>query len=227
MLSKRLQKVADMVIKTEVIADIGTDHAYIPIYLVKKGIAKRAVAADISQGSCKKAEININSSHLEELIDIRCGNGLEVINEGEKIDSIIIAGMGGLMAISVLKSNTEAVNNANQLVLQPQRDIDKVRRYVHSIGFKIADEKMLIDGDKFYNIISAVKGSEEYNDLEYLFGRKLIESKSPVLKEYIEIELNKLLMVLKNMEDNGKEKDPAYKRLINLKNNYLEVEKCL
>lgn len=227
MLSKRLQQVADTVIKTDIVADIGTDHAYIPIYLVKKGIVKKAVAADISKGSCKKAQININSSHLENLIDIRCGNGLEVINKGEKINSIIIAGMGGLMAISVLKSNKEAVNNAEQLVLQPQRDIDKVRRYVHKVGFKIADEKMLIDSDKFYTIINAVKGEESYTEIEYMFGKRLIESKSLVLKEYIKIELNKLLMVLKNMEENGKEGTSAYDKLVKLKESYLEVKKCL
>lgn len=227
MLSKRLQQVADTVRKSNIIADIGTDHAYIPIYLVKKGIAKGAVAADISVGSCKKAQLNINNNHLSNLINVRCGNGLEVIDNSENIDTIIIAGMGGLMAISVLESNREIVNKAEQLVLQPQRDIDKVRKYIHSIGFKIINEYMLIDGDKFYNIIDAEKGTEEYSEIEYLFGKCLIESKSVILKEYVEIELNKLLKVLKNMKDNGKENDKAYERLNKLKCNYLEVKKCL
>lgn len=227
MLSKRLKQVADTVINTEILADIGTDHAYIPIYLVKKGIVKKAIAADISKGSCQKAQLNINVSHLNNLIDVRCGNGLEVIENDEKIGAIVIAGMGGLMAISVLESNKIAVANASQLVLQPQRDIDKVRRYVHSVGYKIADEKMLIDGDKFYTVINAIKGNEHYTEIEYLFGKKLIESKSEVLKEYIEIELNKLLIVLKKMKDNGKENDSAYERLISLKFSYEEVKKCL
>ncbi|MDO4301752.1 MAG: class I SAM-dependent methyltransferase [Clostridia bacterium] len=227
MLSKRLQRVADTVRKSNVIADIGTDHAYIPIYLVKKGIAERAVAADISAGSCKKAQLNINNNHLSDLISVRCGNGLEVIDKNENIDTIIIGGMGGLMAISVLESNREAVSNAKQLVLQPQRDIDKVRRYIHSIGFRIVNENMLIDGDKFYNIIDAEKGTEEYSEIEYLFGKCLIDSKSMILKEYAEIELNKLLTVLKNMKDNGKDNEQAYDRLNKLKCSYLEVIKCL
>ncbi len=227
MLSKRLQQVADAVVKADTIADIGTDHAYIPIYLINKGVAKRAVAADISSGSCKKAQINIGISHLSNYIDVRCGNGLEVISENEAVDTIIIAGMGGLMTISVLESNKRATANSKQLVLQPQKDIEKVRRYIHSIGFKINDEKMLVDNDKYYTVIDARKGSEKYTDIEYLFGKKLIEAKSPVLKEYVEFESNKLLKVLDNMIKNGKENSEAYKRMYELSCKYAEVKKCL
>lgn len=227
MLSKRLKQVADMVKKCNVIADIGTDHGYIPIYLVKNGIAKRAVAADISPGSCKKAQLNIGISHLSDLIDVRCGNGLEVIEKGEKIDAIVIAGMGGLMTISVLESSKDTVEGAEQLVLQPQRDIDKVRRYLHSIGYKITDEKMIVESDKFYNIINAEKGNEEYNDIEYLFGRKLIESKSSVLNEYVEREDNKILKVLENLENKEMKDSEAYIKMYKLHCKYEEVKKCL
>lgn len=227
MLSKRLQKVADTVNKSNIVADIGTDHAYVPIYLVKNKVANKAIAADISQGSCKKAQLNVNNKHLNHLIDVRCGNGLEVIKAYEIIDTIIIAGMGGLMTISVLESNKKAVNNARQLVLQPQKDIYKVRQYVHSIGYKITNETMLVDNNKYYNIINAEKGIEKYTELEYLFGKILIENKSIILKEYVNIELNKIITVLKNMKDNGKENSNDYKRLNHLMNCYMEVKKCL
>lgn len=227
MLSKRLQKVADTVNKSNIVADIGTDHAYVPIYLVKSKVANKAIAADISQGSCKKAQLNVNNKHLNHLIDVRCGNGLEVIKADEIIDTIIIAGMGGLMTISVLESNKKAVNNARQLVLQPQKDIYKVRQYIHSIGYKITNETMLVDNNKYYNIINAEKGIEKYTELEYLFGKILIENKSIILKEYVNIELNKIITVLKNMKDNGKENSNDYKRLNHLMNCYMEVKKCL
>lgn len=227
MLSKRLQKVADTVNKSNIVADIGTDHAYVPIYLVKNKVANKAIAADISQGSCKKAQLNVNNKHLNHLIDVRCGNGLEVIKADEIIDTIIIAGVGGLMTISVLESNKKAVNNARQLVLQPQKDIYKVRQYIHSIGYKITNETMLVDNNKYYNIINAEKGIEKYTELEYLFGKILIENKSIILKEYVNIELNKIITVLKNMKDNGKENSNDYKRLNHLMNCYMEVKKCL
>ncbi|MDO5389115.1 MAG: class I SAM-dependent methyltransferase, partial [Clostridia bacterium] len=89
MLSKRLQQVAQTVKNGELIADIGTDHAYIPIYLIKNKIAKKAIAADISKGSCKKASLNINLRGLSNLIDVRCGNGLEVIEENEEPNVIV------------------------------------------------------------------------------------------------------------------------------------------
>lgn len=227
MLSKRLQQVAQTVKNGELIADIGTDHAYIPIYLIKNKIAKKAIAADISKGSCKKASLNINLRGLSDLIDVRCGNGLEVIKENEEPNVIVIAGMGGLMTISVLESNKRAVQCADQLVLQPQRDIDKVRKYIHSICFKIESEKMLKEGDKFYNIINAVKGCEEYTEIEYLFGKKLIEERSSVLKEYVDTENNKLLTVLENMKNAAKENTADYERLNRLSEKYNEVMKCL
>lgn len=227
MLSKRLQQVAQTVKNGELIADIGTDHAYIPIYLIKNKITKKAIAADISKGSCKKASLNINLRGLSDLIDVRCGNGLEVIKENEEPNVIVIAGMGGLMTISVLESNKRAVQCADQLVLQPQRDIDKVRKYIHSIGFKIENEKMLKEGDKFYNIINAVKGCEEYTEIEYLFGKKLIEERSSVLKEYVDTENNKLLTVLENMKNAAKENTADYERLNRLSEKYNEVMKCL
>ena len=131
------------------------------------------------------------------------------------------------MTISVLESNKKAVNNARQLVLQPQKDIYKVRQYVHSIGYKITNETMLVDNNKYYNIINAEKGIEKYTELEYLFGKILIENKSIILKEYVNIELNKIITVLKNMKDNGKENSNDYKRLNHLMNCYMEVKKCL
>ncbi|MDO5389114.1 MAG: tRNA (adenine(22)-N(1))-methyltransferase TrmK, partial [Clostridia bacterium] len=136
-------------------------------------------------------------------------------------------GMGGLMTISVLESNKRAVQCADQLVLQPQRDIDKVRKYIHSICFKIESEEMLKEGDKFYNIINAVKGCEEYTEIEYLFGKKLIEERSSVLKEYVDTENNKLLTVLENMKNAAKENTADYERLNRLSEKYNEVMKCL
>lgn len=227
MLSERLKVVADCVLKCDIMADIGTDHAYIPIYLVKNNIVEKAIAADISEGSCKKARLNVNSNHLYEKVDVRCGNGLEVIEKNEVIDCIVIAGMGGLMAINVLESNTYAVSKAKRLILQPQKDIGKVREYIDSIGFKIIDEKMLKENGKYYNVIVAEKGKESYSKIEFLFGKRLIEEKSPILKEYILFEQNKLVKILKNMEKNNKCDDSSYKRLFELEKDYEEVLKWI
>ncbi len=219
--------VAAMVDKCETLADIGTDHGYIPIYLIKNNITKRAIAADISKGSCDKARRNVMLYNMDNRIDVRCGNGLEVIGENESVDCIIIAGTGGLLAIDILKTNKNAVQRASQLILQPQRDIDKVRRYIHSEGFKIENEDMIKEKGKYYTVIKAVKGKESYNELENFFGRILIEKKSPALKEFAAEEYKKTENVLRTMEYNNKREDIKYIELKKLSALYKEVLRCL
>lgn len=227
-LSARLNMVAAMVKPCDFLADIGTDHAYLPIYLYKKGVIKCAVAADISKGSCDKAKENINLHGLNNYIDVRCGNGLDVIKENEQPDVIVIAGMGGMLAIDVLNSG-KCTGSAAQLVLQVQRDIDKVRRYIHSIGYKIEAEDILKEDGKIYTAISAVKGKDTvYTEGDYYFGKLLIESKNPILKEYIEFEHNKLNRVLSSLNDKNTEEINVRRRelgrMIDIQE---EVLKCL
>ncbi len=219
--------VASMVQKCHTLADIGTDHSYIPIYLIKNNIADRAIASDISIGSCDKARQNVLLYGMDNKIDVRCGNGLEIIASDEKIDCIIIAGTGGLLSIDILKTNENAVQNASQLILQPQRNIDKLRQYIHSIGFKIENENMIKEKGKFYTAMSAVKGKESYSPLENYFGRILIEKRSQVLKEFAETEYNKICGILKKIENNGKTDNAKYNELTELSKLYEEVLKCL
>lgn len=229
MLSNRLKNVVSQVNTGNLIADIGTDHGYVPIYLIKNSIAKKAIAADISKGSCDKAKTNISLYGLNDKIDVRCGNGLEIIKDSEIIDTIIISGMGGLLTIDVLKSNEKAVKNANQLILQPQRDIEKVRAYLHSINYKIINEEMLMESGKYYTIINAVKGSdEEYSEIEYYFGKFLLNKKSAVLKKFIDYEYKKINIVLDNISNNAVENaDERISQLKHLKSLYEEALKCL
>lgn len=229
MLSNRLLNVIEQVHEGQLIADIGTDHGYVPIYLLKNNIAKKAIAADISQGSCEKAKTNIELYGLSDKIQVRCGNGLEVIDSDEIIDTIIISGMGGLLTIDVLNSNKKVVANSKQLILQPQRDIDKVRSYLHNINFKIINEEMLMEAGKYYTIINAVKGKDtEYSELEYHFGKFLLNKHNVILKQFIEYEYHKLNIVLQNINDNAEiNVTEKISQLNNLKILYEEALKCL
>lgn len=223
MLSKRLKMVGNQIPQSEFLADIGTDHGYLPIFLCRNNIVKRAIASDVSPGSAQKALDNVTRHGLNDRITVRCGNGLEVINKGEKPDTILISGMGGLLTIEILENSREVVNYANTLVLQPQRDNDKVREYIHSIGFKIENEEMIKEQGKFYNVILCVRGKDtQYSPNEYLCSKILIENKSPVLKEYLTEEVNKIERITENIK-----KDEDKVTLLELKAHYEEVLQCL
>ncbi|WP_250277664.1 tRNA (adenine(22)-N(1))-methyltransferase [[Clostridium] colinum] len=225
-LSYRLNKIAQKVTINGIIADIGTDHAYVSIFLYKNNKIKSGIACDISKGSLQKAKDNIKKYNLQDNIQTRLSNGLEKITPEDNIDTIIIAGMGGMLMIDILEKGNHIVNNVKELILQPQKDINRVREYLHKKGFKIIDDEMLKDEGKYYTIIKAIKGKDtSYKMEEYIFGKFEIEEKSEILKEYIEEQLYKMEIVFKNVKETNVES-----RILEIENNikmYKEVLKCL
>ena len=227
-LSKRMNAVVSMVKKCDTVADIGTDHGYVPIYIIKNGISKKAFACDVNKGPLEKAKTNISNYNCSDFIETRLGSGLSVIKPFE-VDTAIIAGMGGMLVIDILKNSKDTVKSLKHLVLQPQLDIDKVRRYIHSIGFKIEDEEMLIDEGKYYTVINAVKGNEKYeNEIEYFFGKCLINKKSDILKKYAQFMADKTENIIKNLSNNNSESAVLKKSQLEYENKlYKEVLECL
>lgn len=213
-LSYRLNKIAQKVTQNGIIADIGTDHAYIPIFLYKNNKIKSGIACDTSKGSLQKAKDNIKKYNLQGKIQTRLGNGLEKISLQDNVDTVIIAGMGGMLMIDILEKGKYILENVKELILQPQKDIDKVREYLHKNNFKIIDDEMLKDDGKYYTIIKSIKGKEDilYKKEEYVFGRFEINNKCQILKEYIEDQLYKMEIVLKNIKET------------NIQNRILEIE---
>ena len=182
-------------VKYRSFADIGTDHGYVPISLIKSGIGDYGIACDINKGPLKIAKENIGNSMLSHKIETRLGNGIEPVETGE-VETIIISGMGGLLIKDILDKDVEKTKSFKQLLLSPHSHVSKVREYLHSIGFKIDTEKMFVDEGKYYTLISALKGEEKYkSEVDYLFGKINIDEKSPVLKEYLEKGLSKLTQI--------------------------------
>ena len=168
-----------------------TDGTEIPVKEVR-GLEGNGVLIIIMAQILRKEDMQ----KMEQNIETRLGNGLDKI-EGSEAETVIIAGMGGILICDILKKDTEKLNSIKQLVLQPQRDVYKVRKCLHSLGFKIDDEEMVFENGKYYNIIIAVKGVETYeSDADYIFGRRLIEKKSQVLKAYINSRIKKYENIL-------------------------------
>ena len=159
-ISDRLEKVANCVCKGSSVADIGCDHAYTAIYLIKNNIARNVVALDINKGPLERAKKNIEAFGLEQVIDTRLSDGGKELRIGE-VDTLLISGMGGRLTNKILDDSLEIVKHCKQLVLQPQSEIYLVREYLDNIGYRIIYEDMLIEDGKFYVIINAMN---EYYD---------------------------------------------------------------
>lgn len=185
-LSKRLLTVASMVENDSVVADIGTDHAYIPIYLVEQGVCKKAIAMDVNPGPLERAREHILASGLSEQIVTRLSDGLAKLSENEA-DTYVIAGMGGPLMVSILARRMDLLQKGKTLVLQPQSEIGEVREFLIHNHYKIIREEMFYDMEKTYVAMKAIKSKESitYTKTQYIFGKLLLENLNPVLFEYL------------------------------------------
>lgn len=184
-LSKRLHAVASLVTEGASVADIGTDHGYVPIYLAENGICTHLIAMDINRGPIEKAREHISRYGFEEQIDTRLSDGLQNLTPGE-VDTMIAAGMGGGLTIRILSNSPEIVQSLEEFILQPQSEIHKVREYLNQNGFELVDEEMVEEDGKYYPVMKLKHGEESaFSEVECYYGRKLLAKKHPVLHEYL------------------------------------------
>lgn len=156
MLTPRLQMISNHV-KTRTIADIGTDHSYIPIHLIQNNISSRAIATDINKGPLDIARANIEKYSLSDKIELRLGGGLSTIEKNE-VETAIIAGMGGEVIKNILENDKEKAHSAECLLLQPMNSQDLLRKWLSDNNFSIFEEDIITEGYKVYNLICAKKG---------------------------------------------------------------------
>ncbi|MBQ1202344.1 MAG: SAM-dependent methyltransferase [Clostridia bacterium] len=153
-LDKRLACVASLVRSGRRLADIGTDHAHLPVYLVESGVCPSAIASDIGAGPLETARQTVCAAGLQERIDLRLGDGLSTLAPGEAED-IVIAGMGGETIVEILEK-AEFVRNAQvQLVLQPMSHAEDLRRWLLTHGFEVTCERLVMDGRHMYPVLAA------------------------------------------------------------------------
>lgn len=203
-LSGRMKAIADMVTPGKVVADVGCDHGYISIYLIQKEICQKAIAMDVAGGPLGTAKANVEEMELTDHIELRLSDGFEKLLPGEA-DRVVIAGMGGMLMINILDSGRDKLFQGTELILSPQSDQMQVRKYLRKNGFRIIDEKMMLEDGKYYNIIRAEKENEMLgksatvssdNDTDIMelydrYGEHLIKRHDPVLTDYLLRELEK------------------------------------
>lgn len=204
-LDNRLMAIADLVRKDKIFADVGTDHAYLPVYLVEKGIIKKAIAADLRVGPLDNARDAVVSYGYTEQIELRLSDGLDNFKENE-VEEIAVAGMGGLL-ISEFINRTEWLKNENiHLILQPMTHIEELRKTLFDNGFIIDKEVVAKDGDKLYIILSVYyyEGQTAYTDLDLIVG-KLPYNNDTLSKEYLTKIHNKYMKKLDALKKAEKE----------------------
>lgn len=194
-LSNRLSALASLVSEGHRLADIGTDHGYIPIYLCQKNVIPSAIAMDIGKGPLQQATAHIKQQGLSDRIETRLSDGLTALQPGEA-DTILIAGMGGGLVMKILSQGTHALTGSEELILQPQSEITQVRAYLRIHGFRILEEEMILEDGKYYPMMKVVQGAQPdlreetlQVQVEDAFGPVLLQKKHPVLQEWLQREL--------------------------------------
>ena len=205
-LSKRLERIASFVQPGSRVADIGTDHGYVPIWLVQKGVCPSALAMDVRKGPLERAEEHVEEVGLSGKIELRLSDGLAKLKAGEA-DTVVIAGMGGKLTCRILEQGRHVWENWSEgkerLILSPQSEQDEVRYFLEEQGFSILREAMLTDEGKYYIVIEAARGTmRPGREQDYRFGADLIRKKDPVLLAYLEKEEKMTRQVLAGLTEN-------------------------
>jgi len=202
-LSPRLAEAARLVGKCNCFADIGTDHAYLPICLLMTGACRTAVASDIGEGPLKRA--SAAAQKYNQTVSLRLGSGLSTL-ERDEADAVVIAGMGGLLIADILKSGADKLGAAKKIVLQPMTAVPELRKFLADYGWRIESESIVKEGEKLYILMSVKMPPpdssfcEPYSEAELFIGKRLTETQPQYFGEYISKLRHKLNVIIKGLE---------------------------
>lgn len=204
-LSDRLKTISEMIDNnTKTIVDVGTDHGYIPIYLVKNKKINYAIASDINKGPVEKAKLNIKNYNLENMINCRLGGGLTTIKKNE-VEVAIIAGMGGNLIRDIIENSLDIFKKLDYVILQPVQNPEVLKEYIYSKGYDILDEELVKEDGKFYEIfkIRYNNNIKEIENIYYEISEILLKKKHPVMKEYLNFKLEKYIKICDGLKLNS------------------------
>ncbi len=198
-LEGRLKLIADLVPSCVTLADVGTDHGYIPVYCVQQGICQRAIAMDVNPQPLERADANIKKYNLTNSITTRLSDGVEQLAPGEA-DAVVIAGMGGQLIMNILQAGDDIITEDTYLILQPMLGAKELREFLYGKGYDICSEYVSREDNKFYNIITARRGQANASEADIYIGKNLGDNSPDVYRDYLEYKIGvneKILFGLK------------------------------
>lgn len=197
-LSRRLEVVASYVRDNSKVIDIGCDHGFLSIFLAKKYDNIKIIASDINENALGNAAKNINKMNLQDKIDVRLGNGLDVISALE-IDTIVISGMGANTIVGILKYSRDKLTYVKDIIVQSNTDLYFLRKNITSLGYYIEDETLVLDKNIIYTVIKFSKGKKRYSYKELYLGPILILKNDDLFKMKCRKELDTLRIIRQNI----------------------------
>ncbi|MBP5281809.1 MAG: SAM-dependent methyltransferase [Lachnospiraceae bacterium] len=203
MISKRLQMLVDMVTPGMRVVDVGCDHGFVAIQLVRNHISPSVIAMDVRKGPLTGAREHVEEYGLADYIETRLSDGLCEYHSGEA-DAMVCAGMGGPLMMRILTEGAEKVASMKELILQPQSELQEFRRFLRTNGYQTLEEHILLEEEKFYFLFRVVLRSaseadikEDENCILYdKFGKLLLQKKDPMLKRYLEKNLKTVEQII-------------------------------
>ncbi|MBK5262149.1 MAG: SAM-dependent methyltransferase [Peptostreptococcaceae bacterium] len=218
-LSKRLEMIANLIDENETMADIGTDHGFLPVALWERGICKKIILSDVNKGPLEKASQNIKSTNPGIEFDLRLGNGLETILSGE-VSTLVIAGMGGVLITEILGADLEKTKSFKKIILQPRNGQSKLRYWLLTNGFDIIKEELVKEGLYICEIISAkpvhTTSNKNMNWVEIVFelpGIDMIKG-NQLIKEFVGKKIKIEKKIIKKIIGGGNKEFPLNKEKI-------------
>lgn len=221
-LSSRMKAIADQIVPGQRVADIGTDHANIPIYLFQKKISTKIILTDSKDGPLLKAKSNLESHGLlDVLTDIRKGNGLAVLNSKE-VDAVIIAGMGGLLIIEILAADLKKSMSFSQFVLQPRSAAAELRAWLAANHFSIVGEHLAEEGNRICEILtvrpafSHLDAESFSEEIDFEIPPLLLAARDPLFDAFLNAKILHVEAILDTLANVNT--PPAQKRKLILEN---------
>lgn len=200
MLNKRLLAISDSVTRGKAAADIGADHGLLALFLLDNHIVPRVIATELKEGPFARLRQAVKPSPFSEQLDLRLGDGLEVLAPGE-VATVIIAGMGGDNIVEILSRKWSHSSTYRRFIFQPMSKAEVLRRELSRRGWPILEEKLVEEQGRIYSIISSCSGDEPYalNLLELELGPIILRSDSPLRKRFLQINLEKYYRVYRSL----------------------------